>query len=94
MIQIDPTLAVGYYNLGMVYKSQNRLLEAIKAYQKAIELNPQSAAAHQNLGVATFKAGLLPESLTAFKTAIALYEQQQNLEADKLRKSLEEMGMI
>ncbi|MFM7579585.1 MAG: glycosyltransferase [Microcystaceae cyanobacterium] len=94
VIQIDPTLAVGYYNLGMVYKSQNRLLEAIKAYQKAIELNPQSAAAHQNLGVATFKAGLLPESLTAFKTAIALYEQQQNPEADKLRKSLEEMGMI
>jgi len=78
----------------MVYKSQNQLLEAIKAYQKAIELNPQSAAAHQNLGVATFKAGLLPESLTAFKTAIALYEQQHNPEADTLRKSLQEMGMI
>jgi glycosyltransferase involved in cell wall biosynthesis len=94
VIQIDPTLAVGYYNLGMVLKSQNLLLDAIKAYQKAIELNPHYAPAYQNLGVVTFRAGLLEESLQAFKTAIALYEQQQNPEAEKLRKSLAEMGMI
>jgi tetratricopeptide (TPR) repeat protein len=94
VIQIDPTLAIGYYNLGMVLKSSNRLPEAMKAYQKTIDLNPDFAPAYQNLGVAAFKAGLLAESLQAFKTAIALYEEQQNPEAEKLRQSLQEMGMI
>ncbi|MGL5034632.1 MAG: glycosyltransferase [Microcystaceae cyanobacterium] len=94
IIQIDPTLSVGYYNLGMVLKSQNRLLEAIRAYQKAIDLNPNYAAAYQNLGVASFKANLLQESLASFKKAIALYQEQQDPEAEKLQRSLQEMGMI
>jgi tetratricopeptide (TPR) repeat protein len=70
------------------------LPEAIKAYQKAIALNPHYAEAYQNLGVAYFKANFLPESLAAFKQAISLYELKHSPEAQKLRQSLQEMGMI
>jgi tetratricopeptide (TPR) repeat protein len=94
VIQIDPTLATGHYNLGRIFKAQGQLLEAIKAYQRAIELNPNYAPAYQNLGVAAFKAGLLAESLDAFKTAISLYDQQGSPEGEVLRRSLQEMGMI
>ena len=94
VLSIDPTFAMGYYNLGMVLKSSNRLPEAIKAYQKAIALNPHYAEAYQNLGVTCFKAGLLPESLAAFKQAISLYESKSSPEAEKLRQSLQDMGMI
>lgn len=94
VIQIDPTLATGHYNLGRILKAQGQLLQAIKAYQRAIELAPDYAPAYQNLGVTAFKAGLLAESLAAFKTAITLYDRQGNPEADVLRHSLQAMGMI
>ena len=94
VISIDPTLAIGYYSLGMVLKSSNRLPEAIKAYQKAIALNPHYAETYQNLGVAYFKANLLQESLESFKQAISLYESKSSPEAEKLRQSLQDMGMI
>jgi tetratricopeptide (TPR) repeat protein len=78
----------------MIYKAQGRLMEALKAYQQAITLQPDYAEAHQNLGVTAFKAGLLAESLSAFKTAIALYDQRHSPEAEKLRQTLQELGMI
>jgi len=94
ILKIDPTFAVGYYNLAMLLKGKGQLQDAIALYQKAINLNPNYAEAYQNLGVTCFKAGLLQESLEAFKKAISLYESQQSPEAEKLTRSLEEMGMI
>ena len=94
ILKIDPTFAVGYYNLAMLLKNKGQLQDAIALYQKAINLNPNYAEAYQNLGVTCFKAGLLQESLEAFKKAISLYELQQSPEAEKLTRSLEEMGMI
>ncbi|MGA1621752.1 MAG: glycosyltransferase [Synechocystis sp.] len=92
--RIDPSQAISFFNLGMIYKAQGRLMEALKAYQQAITLQPDYAEAHQNLGVTAFKAGLLAESLAAFKTAIALYDQRHSPEAEKLRQTLQELGMI
>jgi len=94
ILKIDPTFAVGYYNLAMLLKGKGQLQDTIALYQKAINLNPNYAEAYQNLGVTCFKAGLLQESLDAFKKAISLYELQQSPEAEKLTRSLEEMGMI
>jgi tetratricopeptide (TPR) repeat protein len=94
ILKIDPTFAVGYFNLAMLLKGKGQLQDAIALYQKAINLNPNYAEAYQNLGVTCFKAGLLQESLEAFKKAISLYESQQSPEAEKLTRSLEEMGMI
>ena len=78
----------------MLLKGKGQLQDAIALYQKAINLNPNYAEAYQNLGVTCFKAGLLQESLEAFKKAISLYESQQSPEAEKLTRSLEEMGML
>ena len=94
ILKIDPTFAVGYFNLAMLLKGKGQLQDAIALYQKAINLNPNYAEAYQNLGVTCFKAGLLQESLEAFKKAISLYESQQSPEAEKLTRSLEEMGML
>jgi tetratricopeptide (TPR) repeat protein len=93
-IHIDPSQAISFFNLGRIYKAQGKLPEALKAYQQAITLQPDYAEAHQNLGVVAFKAGLLAESLDAFKTAIALYDQRRSPEAEKLRQTLQELGMI
>ena len=94
VVKIDPTFDRGYYNLGLTLKANRNLPAAIQSYKKALELNPNFAPAHQNLGVAYFQSGLLAESLAAFKTAIALYEQQHDSNGEKLRQSLQEMGLV
>lgn len=92
--RIDPSQAISFFNMGRIYKAQGNFMGALKAYQQAITLQPDYAEAHQNLGVVAFKLGLLAESLEAFKTAIALYDQRRSPEAETLRQTLRELGMI
>lgn len=93
-LKIDPNFVIGYYNLGMTLKAMNLYLEAIAAYDKAIQLNPDYAEAYQNLGVVLLKVGEVQASLAAFENAIALHEQQNPLEAQRLRQGLQDMGLI
>ena len=89
VLGIEPTLAVGHYNLGMTLKALGEWPAAIAAYQQAIQLHPTYAEAYQNLGVVLLKTGNVAESLAAFRQAIALHEPQ---EATQLRQGLREIG--
>lgn len=93
-LKIDPNFAALHCNLGLTFKAMNLYPDAIASYQKAIQLNPSYAEAYQNLGVVLLKTGYVQESLTAFKTAIALHEQCNPQEAQRLRQSLQEMGLM
>lgn len=93
-VAIDPTFAVGYYNLGLTLKAMGQLRDAIAYYNHALQLQPTYAEAHQNLGVALLKAGSVTESLESFQQAIALYEQQESPEAARLRAGLQQMGLL
>lgn len=92
-LQLDPSFAVGHNNLGMTLKALGELEKAIASYQQAIALQPDYADAYQNLGVVWLKVGKVPESLSAFQKAIALHTAQNNqIEAQRLRQGLQEMG--
>jgi tetratricopeptide (TPR) repeat protein len=92
-LQLDPGLAVAHNNLGMTLKALGELEKAIASYQQAIALKPDYADAYQNLGVVWLKVGKVPESLSAFQKAIALHTAQNNqIEAQRLRQGLQEMG--
>jgi glycosyltransferase involved in cell wall biosynthesis len=93
VVQIEPTLAIGYYNLGMTLKALGALSDAIAAYRRALQLNPNYAEAHQNLGVVLLKTGQVQESRRAFQQAIALHEQQNPLEAERLRQGVKQLGI-
>ena len=43
-------LAETYYNLALTYKNKGEIGQAIKEYQKAIEIDPNFMEAHYNLG--------------------------------------------
>lgn len=92
VIQIDPELALGHYNLGLTLRAAGNLMGAIAAYQRALTLQPDYAAAHQNLGVAFFKLGKIPESLAAFQQAIALYQTTNPEAAIQLQQELQKLG--
>jgi len=69
-------------------------MDAISAYQRAVQLNPHYADVYQNLGVVWLKIGNQKASLAAFNKAISLHEMNNPKEAIRLRQGLEEMGLL
>ena len=49
-IELDPTYADAYNNLGNIYLLQKRYHEAIKLYQQDLRYHPSDALFHYNLG--------------------------------------------
>ena len=47
-VQIDPTYAAAYNNLGIAYEHEGELDKARAAYEKALELDPDNALIKQN----------------------------------------------
>lgn len=72
MLTITPNSAPLYDMLGVSFKLQGKIDEAITQYRKALEADPNYAAAHINLGVAVGSQGKLDESIGYFRRAIQL----------------------
>ena len=49
-IELDPSLASAYLDLGTLYVRQNRLVEAAAAFEKGVSLEPGRAEAYYQLG--------------------------------------------
>ena len=54
------------YNLGNAYYMVNKYEEAIRAYNKALDLNPESAECHFNLASAYGDIGNLTKAITHY----------------------------
>ena len=68
-------LEYAWVNKGFALIRQSKYDEAIKAFDKAIELNPQYADAWSNKGVALYDQGKFDEAIKAFDEAIKLNPQ-------------------
>ncbi|NQU98914.1 tetratricopeptide repeat protein [Candidatus Woesearchaeota archaeon] len=61
---------VQWYDKGFALIERGKLEEAIKAYDKAIEINPKHALAWYDKGFALYKLGQLEEAIQAYDKAI------------------------
>lgn len=93
-LKIDPTFAVGYYNLGITLKAMGKLQAAEEAYHLAIKYAPNDAAAYQNLGALLLKMGRIEESKQILAMAITLHEIQNPPAAKRLRQQLATIGIL
>lgn len=93
VVETDPGLPLGWFNLGTALTALGNLEDAIACYQQAIQLDPTYAEAHQGLGVAWMKGGRMLESQESFRRAIALYQQQGSSEGDRLQQVLREIHL-
>jgi len=79
--------------LGAVLKQTGRVIDALTALRKSVELAPQDAAAHSNLGVTLTELGRLDEAEASCTQAIALkpdYAEAYN----NLGNSLQRLGRL
>lgn len=70
--RLDPKDAASWGNKGNVLYSQGKYDEAIKAYDKAIEINPQYSEAWNNKGNAFYAQGKYDEAVRAYDKAIEI----------------------
>jgi tetratricopeptide (TPR) repeat protein len=71
-LELNPSNAEAYTNLGNAYKNKGLLDKAVISYEKAIKLKPSLAMAHNNLGSTLQEKGRLDEALTCYQRAIKL----------------------
>ncbi|GGA21534.1 tetratricopeptide repeat protein [Okeania sp. KiyG1] len=69
-IELNPTSAWSYNNLGEVLGKLGQLDEAVVAYRKAINLSPNSALFYNNLGESLFKQGNWDKAIKCYQNAI------------------------
>jgi tetratricopeptide (TPR) repeat protein len=86
-IDLDGGRAEAYYNLGLAYRRQGRLLDAVQSYRVAIRLDPRLAEAHFNLANVYVKTGQNNEAVHHYRTACEIRPAFENA-----RRRLRELG--
>jgi protein O-mannosyl-transferase len=71
-IEVTQNNYVAYNNLGVAFKSIDRVQEAIEAYKQAIKIKPDYVEAYYNLGIAYGKLGIRQNEIDAYKQAIKI----------------------
>jgi tetratricopeptide (TPR) repeat protein len=59
-------------NLGMALYDQGRTTQALRHFEKSLQLAPDNFGAHNDLGLALAKLGRLPEAVNQYETALRL----------------------
>lgn len=88
-ISLNPTNSSLYYNVGVMNMEQKNTEEAIKNFEKAIELDPEFAAAYQNIGTAIIDKTLpiveeMNKSLNDFDKYDRLLAEQKEIYKEAL----------
>ena len=83
-------LAKAHYNIGRVLARRGETDEAMKEYQRALELNPRYAYAHTNFGLLLLDRGQIDDAILHFEAALeanpGLTLAQRSLDRARARK--------
>jgi tetratricopeptide (TPR) repeat protein len=71
-VEKSPDNPIVHGGLGLAYQKRGLLDEAIREFNKAIELAPNIAKNHYNLGLAYEEKGLFKKAVNAYKKAVEL----------------------
>ncbi|HKL22752.1 MAG TPA: tetratricopeptide repeat protein, partial [Tichowtungia sp.] len=88
-IEADDTYERAFYNLGLAYYSDGRMVLASEAFKKAIQLNPAYVEARYNLALVNhYHLGNTPQALRDLQTVLSQkpdYQPAVDL-LDRIRK--------
>jgi tetratricopeptide (TPR) repeat protein len=86
-VGIDPKFDEAFLALGVLHSEQGNFEEAIRAYQRALEVNPLLAEAHYRLGLAYKRIGQETKAQQEFKQ----YQRVSEADADALQRQRREV---
>ena len=71
-VELNPSYAQGFNNLGITLKDQGNLEDAIEAYEHALKLKPSYAEAHINMGNALKNQRKFEDAIEAYQRALKI----------------------
>ncbi|CAN2042389.1 protein O-GlcNAc transferase [Candidatus Magnetomoraceae bacterium gMMP-15] len=81
-ISYEPCTAIFHYNLGLAFQAQNRFEDALKHFQKALDLKPDYAEARENLAIAHNNFGIKLKKQKKIEDALKHYQKALKLRPD------------
>lgn len=72
LAQAHPELGGAHANLGVIYRQQGKLKEAVAALEKAVQASPSRSRYHNELGIAYRLQGEFTKARSAYERAIEL----------------------
>lgn len=92
-VELVPTYAVAYNDLGVIYEKMNLLDKAEAAYRKAIELDPQYTSVYTNLALFYEKSKYFENAARMWRKRIELGDPDDSW-THKAREHLEHLSEI
>ena len=90
-IDLDPNVAMYYYNLGNLYTKWRHPQQALAALNKAKALAPRNMAVRQNLGYCMCQFNLFSDAVTEFREMLDM-DPHWNMARPCLIKALDALG--
>ena len=78
LIDINPNLALVYYNLGLIYEQLEETEVAKKNYKKSVKVDPLFFHSYNNLGILFQKQGEKEKAIDNFKKVIEINSRYIN----------------
>jgi tetratricopeptide (TPR) repeat protein len=93
LLQTCPQSSTVFNVLGMALQRQDKLQEAVQAFDKAVELKPDSTEAYSNRGNVLKDLGMLKEAVESHERAIELKPDYAEAYSN-LGNALKDLGML
>lgn len=92
-VELDPKLGLGYLQLGIWHSERQEFAEAVRAYQKAIELSPELEEAHYRLALAYTRTDAESKARQEFQEYERLEKQKAN-QTEKERREIRQFVIV
>jgi Flp pilus assembly protein TadD len=91
-IELKPNEATFHFNLGVIYRRQQKVKEAIAEYEQAVKLDDRLDVAHYDLGIMYRNEKRSEDAIREMNRYLDLIAAKNPKEAEIVRKHIKEMG--
>jgi tetratricopeptide (TPR) repeat protein len=93
MASDDPDSDIGHYRLGQYLMEDGQYDEAVKSFQRALEISPQFSKVFQLLGTSLIKLGRRDDAVKVLRDGFAVADERgDNIPRDEMVKLLDSLG--
>ena len=93
MAEADPNNELGHFSLGRAYLDANQDADAVKSFQRVLELNPKISKTYQLLATALLKLNHRDDAIARLKDGVRIADERGDLlPKNEMLKMLTDLG--